>query len=629
MFENILKTIYRTPIKSIIVLIILFFVSFALFSRINEYITTTSEFRALEDSFYGLGFVEISPPIFRPDAFDDGSYFLIGDEINYDHIDGTWEHTRYEPLTDNIIDFINNISYVTSTEIRFMTAGIHNSFFRLDEGRRFFNHFDRVIFEATLDYLYIYEDLFARNVDNFFKNFGWNEDFLPYIPVSARARFTNYIPLHNLPNHRMQTLFESEAGKLRDGGIVFDLAFRGEPPNWMSDEDREIVTKTRNAFGVATMDGMTIVVILSYFVDNTIIFEQGNRYILVGRFDAYSIELNCPTMAFWLDSLIIPIEDATDNADLALAIEMVESDWHTFDIVYTNDMSSIYRFAHGQTGISDGRMLTPDDYNTNHAVISRVLANEYNLSIGDTISFGLADRLHNQHVSLGALSAGSRGRFARPVEYVDLEIVGIFNELTGDMQISNNPNWAYSRNTIFVPVSLLPDSVDMTNHVIHPGEFSFIIGNIRDTGSFIETYGPTFRDMGIRLMFTDMGWSDIESDFLFTQRAAMIAMFMWILALIGVIVLVVYLFIIRNKKEYAIMRSIGKTKAQANISVFLPLFILGIISISLGGIIVAVNTQIILFIFITLVFLALVEFTGLIITGRKPVLELLQEGNKK
>ena len=627
MFENIIKTIYRVPIKSIIVLGILFFVSFALFSRVNEYVITSREFRELEDSFYGVGAVEVSPPQSCVWGIR-SSYFLTSDRINRDSPDGTWEHTRYEPLTLDIINFINNISYVTSVDTRFMTAGIHSSFFRLDDREAFFNYSHRVIFEAAL---YSYRTTIWGDWD-------WDEDILPYANLSTIARFTDFVLLHDLPDYAL-TILQNFHNLNRDA-FPIRSSFSGEIPDWIPDEYTVRITAARDYVDLSTM-GRDSLTLSAAAVSNNIInnFEIGNRYVLVGLLnrDMY-ITLGCPTMGLWMYSLIMA--DAYNNPDLDLALEMTISDWHTFDIVYTNNMSSIYRFAHGQTSITEGRMLNPDDYGTNYAVISRVLANQYNLSIGDTVSFGLADRLHNQHVSLGAVSAGSRGRFARPVQQVDLEIIGIFSENTSETQIGNNPHWSYSSSTVFVPVSLLPDSVDMTNHVIHPGEFSFIIGNIRDAARFLEIYAPILRDMGVRLMFTDSGWGDIESDFLLTRRAATMAISVWLFAIIGVVILVVYLFIIRHKKEYAIMRSLGRTKTQTNLAVFLPLFLLGIISVSLGGITAAINTSrtmaqtpdiamVLFLIFITLVFLAIVEWIGLIIAGRKPVLELLQGSGKR
>jgi len=160
--------------------------------------------------------------------------------------------------------------------------------------------------------------------------------------------------------------------------------------------------------------------------------------------------------------VVIPIPDTTagnyletdDFTDLRKLIEMINADKYTFDIVYSNDMASIKRFSKNESQIIEGRLLAPTDYGSQVCVINNILAEKYGLAIGNRINIGLCDILHEQHVGLGTVSAGARGRYTTPVKEVELEIVGTYKEFTGSLQQGNTPHWSYSSNTIFVPLSL-------------------------------------------------------------------------------------------------------------------------------------------------------------------------------
>jgi len=612
-----IKSTLRSPIKTLIMLILITVMSFGLFSRVNNYISTLQEFQYIESTFQGVGTVDVSPPDVFPVA---SSTFLTGMYFNPDSPSGTWEHTRYQALPAEIISQISKLTYVTSTDIRYMTAGIHNTFFRLDDRQTFHNYTHRVIVEATL---------LAVNV---YATSALGEELVPYVNRNVLARFTNFTPLTELPEAG-RAIIESQA--MRD--FTFISNFRGNFPSWVEQSDIDRITANWNSAFEAQSNRLRAshqwpeTGVSHDIVDELTI---GERYVLVARFDLVDDMLNvgCNLSAFWVDSLVVPSTYSLPE-DIQKLIEITNTDLRTFDVVYTNDMASISRFAHGFSGMAEGRKISPADYGTNVAVISHVLAEFYNLSIGDTISLGLTDRLHNQHAGLGAVSAGVRGRFATPIKYVDLEIVGIYVEFTNDLHQANNPHWSYSSNTIFVPTSLLPiDPNEVEGHRIEPSELSFVIGNIHNVRNFRERYAPFIEnELGLRLTLTDSGWSEIETDFLLTQRMALLAILALVLTMVAAIVLVVFLFVIQRKKEYAIMRATGCSRYRASMSLFLPLFLLGVIAIAIGGIgawfyVSASIATVLVSIFTMLIVLATAEGVGLAIVGRVPPLVLLQGG---
>ena len=135
-----------------------------------------------------------------------------------------------------------------------------------------------------------------------------------------------------------------------------------------------------------------------------------------------------------------------------------------------------------------------------------------NLKLGDTISLKLGHELFEQYYSLGAV-AGTKERLSEEWTDAEFEIVGISKDRDA-YTLSRTPNWTYSSNTVFVPLSSLPlTEEELEGHEFSPSEFSFKVDNAWDIEAFKEECIPQIEAMGLTVMFDDGGWSEVVKAF--------------------------------------------------------------------------------------------------------------------
>jgi hypothetical protein len=202
----------------------------------------------------------------------------------------------------------------------------------------------------------------------------------------------------------------------------------------------------------------------------------------------------------------------------------------------------------------------------------------------------LGDRIFEPHVSLGALAV-TRSRFARPVDYVGLEIVGIYTNSDNIIHRGNTAHHSYSAATVFLPLHLLPASADTANTPVKPGAFSFVVQNARNGAAFLREAQHTLGATGLLLTFDDGGWMDIEREFTLTQRISLIAITVLVITTAAVAGFVVFLFILQKKRDFAIMRATGCSQYRASFSLFLPLLTVAVLAVVAGGCAAWVNSS--------------------------------------
>lgn len=148
------RTLYRSPVRTLLTFILLAVVTFAFFSQVAEYAVTTREFNNAVKQYYGLGAVEIKPP--DVPVVENGYYLQFDPRIEkYPYNTERWFNksytpVRYPPLTQEQVGAISSFPYISFTDMRYMTAGVSDTYYRLDE-RNIYNHTLRCIVEGTLE----------------------------------------------------------------------------------------------------------------------------------------------------------------------------------------------------------------------------------------------------------------------------------------------------------------------------------------------------------------------------------------------------------------------------------------------------------------------------------------------
>jgi len=534
--------------------------------NVAENIVTSREFERTASHYRGVGAVEVNK-IDRDNHLTDG---YIHADIYFPYRDSWleqgYQYLRYRGLTSSEMAVIASLPYVSSVSTRYMTAGISDTLKRIDSRADYYNYTARFVAEATLDSIDYRGEIAV--------NSGVNRYRLKFSDYDILAGDVNWFA--NNPNS-----FTVIATTFVPGQVV------GRTVGF-SDVARAVATVSLS--GDSEHDRLYS----NEYIDTLTV---GQRYVIVGRAEPLA---QLSTTFYLTDTLslqwcnqVFPIEEKPDNylnsnefRSLLELIEITNADLRTFDIVYTDDMSAIMRFADNDMGLTSGRLLSHEDSENrlNTCVVSNQFIIKNNLALGDTITLRLGDKLFDQHAVLGAV-ASIPERWSETFREEAFEIVGVYADLDSRFRQAQNLRWTYSVNTIFVPLSFLTVSVP-DEYEIKPGEFSFIIDDPKNITLFLENSAPIINEkLGYTLLFNDGGWLAIEKQLSQTESLTVVKLLSLVTATLVATTISVYLFIGRKKHEYAIMRALGTSRRKANFTLIIPLCLITIISILLGSII--------------------------------------------
>ena len=551
-----IKTLFRSPARTILTFVLLGIVTFAFFSQTAQYFIVSREFNNASRQYRGVGSAQAAPPE------ESNPWWPVPVDLNGVDISSLIEPYKdlYQLLTWEQIETISGLPYITTTDTRYMTAGVSDTYIRIDDGRYFYNFTSRCVIEGTLAEV---SEFLTANVFTLVDcrllagNPPWEID-QGAVEVTALAPAPRY--------------------KVYGGSYGFRRVMYTLTPIYKYGDE--------------------------YIQDN---MTPGNRYVFTLRFEPLwrrenqldpmwppwrkEYQLSDYLSEPWCEAIWQAGENSPDYlesvefAPLRTLIEITNSDMYTFDIVYTSDMGSIMRVSTGAMAIIDGRALRPEDSENGAqvCVVSREFADANGLAVGHTVSMGLGSKLFEQYKNLGALAVYPQ-RYAPPGDEVCLEIVGIYTDTDGPTSQSREPNWRYSASTIFVPKSLLHvDEGQLSGHMPTPAEFSYVVGNAWDIPSFIDEVLPAIEALGLTPIFHDQGWIDIAEGFRAARMVSIIRIVTLMAAVAASIWFNVFMFIGRKKKEYAIMRALGTTKRISNRTLVLPLFAVVVVSILVGS----------------------------------------------
>ena len=658
-----IKTLFRSPLKTLLTFFLLFAASFMMVYNLADYSMTGREFARSMANYKGIVSVERDREI---KSYQQGApFFLLSDPTNEANYDNYFPYEKFHmpSFTEDELQTITAMPHITSPSKRYMTAGISSQYQRTDvQGTynldTFFNYTGRFVIEATIDSVEpTYSGLrnpgladgstdgYVLTVSNV-EHLAGREDWV-FKPEHSVVPEGTYKIVAVTPTEKYYETANVVLGTSTEGRLLTD--YRN---NHVSTEMLEGIVPGERYVIAGRIDGR------GEWTGEPVEYESESEERLIGH--PLDRQIGDDTLYGWWP-YIYSLEGKPENyleteefAPLRELIEITNNDLHTFDVVYTDDMSAIRRVTENRMLLSEGRLLTAEDSEKASpvCVVSDTMLQELGLEIGDSISLRLGDRLMEQYAPLGAV-ASTRGRYAENfTEEQEFEIVGSYVELNINKMLDVDLCWAYSDNTVFVPLSFLPVSGEtLAEHEFKPSEVSFIIGDAQNIRSFYEEQLPVLEGMGFQVHFSDGGWMNIEQHLRRSEILTVSKLIAFAAASLLAILLTVYLFILRKKKEFAIMWALGTTRAKARRSLLIPLMVLAAAAIIPGGVLAALYAQSqaedILSDFITiglsvdtsvqlsaiafgvlaeLLFLLLAAFTGLIHIGRKPPLALLQAG---
>ena len=615
-----MKSLLRSPLKTVLTLLLLSAAAFLLLYNLSEYAATDRQYREAREHYEGVLTVEEAPVPEQVDARY--NFFLLTDPTNpgrtFDRF--SYEEYHHQSLSEETVSMLSSLPYISRVERRYMTAGVSDEYLRLDTDTNLFPYNARLIVEGTLERM---EELSFVNQGAFANIKPFSEDASAAL-VLTDIRLLAGDPAQLKDDDTLTAELRTLTEEKRDAYV-----FNADSCGW----------STR--FAVLTLD-------LGLYREDYEALMPGRRYVFVLRGVNPWARAEDPTfgddtrIGWW--PYITDVTDLPENwleteafAGLRELIEVTNDDLHTFDVVYGDDMASIQRAAEERLICMEGRFLTPADAGQPFCVVSTDFLEQNGLAVGDTLTLRLGNYLCEQYAPLGAV-ASTRGRYSTAFQTQTFTIIGAYMDLNEGKHMNRDLYWCYSNNAIFVPSAFLPDCVNAETYTAKPPEMSFVVGKAEDILPFMEECLPQVEAMGLTYTFSDGGWPQVGAELMQARELNLMKVLIFAVAALFALVLTIWLFITRKKQEFGIYRALGMPKREASGRLFFPLLFLGAVSSvlgTLGAFLVTLRKTAAvsgtLFLLGGLGFLgllALLSWGGILLLRRKSILELVQGGRK-
>ncbi|MBR5701496.1 MAG: type II toxin-antitoxin system mRNA interferase toxin, RelE/StbE family, partial [Oscillospiraceae bacterium] len=587
-----LRMLLRSPVKTAVTLLLIAAASFLFLYNLLDYAMTKRNYDRTYSQYHG--YLSLLHPEDR--LLGETSdwwmqrYFFISDPASDPAYTGDYPEELYHlrSFTGEEMEKLTSMPYVSRAEKHYMTGGI------TDFPRRFYytsmgcyariNYASRVILEGTYDGMEpnlermdlpsiygtgVYTNLRLKDV----KLISGNEEELKQNRL--------YINRNGLYIRVYATIPARADNEARSGGRLTDVG--PYTKNWISTDTVLSLEKGRRYLFVACID--------TYSSGSRIGEEESaatNPYTYLGDDSLYGV---CDYITL-LDGEPENYLETEKFAGVRQMMEIMEADRYTLDVHYLEDIRGIKRYQDGTLQSTRGRMLTREDSLEHNpvCVIPESMAERQGLELGDTLRLRLGDKLLEQYVPMGAVGY-SVPRYAENWTEQEFTIVGTFTEGGLNRLPVEESFWAFGDNAVLVPLSFLPETADTENYRIKPTDITFVIDDADSIIPFRDEVLPQLLEAGYTVSFTDGGWPAVREQLSQAGSLGLVKLCAFALSAILVLCLTVYLYILRKKKEFAVMRALGCPTREARKSLLFPLLTLAVPAVLLGSVAAALYTR--------------------------------------
>ena len=627
-----IQALCRSPLKTALTLLLLAAAVFLFLYNLSDYSVSHREYREAREKYEGVLTVEEQyPPEQKAPKWD---FFLETDPTNPAETYGkvTYAEYHHESLHADTMEALSALPCVSRVERRYMTAGVSPEYERLDTDWSFIAYNARCILAGTVTKIQ---------------------------PALMSSTLAMVAPEAGPEGIQAVTLGDWE---VLAGDPDWTLGLEHQKVEIWAVRDEYKGTYVRIGFNDFAHRHAFQSLDPDYFWSDLEQLEVGRRYVFIlrnKRSDGYGdspedgdeefhrFYMGDDTRKGWWP-YVTDITDLPEGwleteefAPLRELIQVTNDDIHTFDVVYGDDMAAIRRVAEGRMVCDEGRFLTMADAGQPVCVMNSDLMETYGLHVGDQITLDLGNYLCEQYAPLGAVAA-TKGRYSTAFDRRTFTVIGAWRDLNEGKHSDRDRYWCYSVNSIFVPSAFLPDCVNADTYAPKPGELSFVVENAEDILPFVENSIPQVEEMGKPYAFSDGGWLQIADELMQAKSLSLVKLLIFSAAALFALILTVWLFIGRKKREYGILRALGMEKGKAGSRLVVPFLLLGILAATAGLIAARIVTArqlaaehapasfglFLLGALGFLVLLALAAFIGLLLIRRKSILELVQEKQK-
>lgn len=515
-----LKSLLRSPVKTILTFLLIASASFALFSRVTDYAVTTRETKNAESLYHAVASLDNDVPDIPIEIKSvrsaDGSV-LSGYHTVYEMEDKPW-------LTKEQLEEFSSLPGVTVADNRYMTAG------RVED-------YKRLVGSGDYGGFFVFEGTYQGYIDD--KDPSVLEDH-----VELKFDDVKVIAAEEGP--------EIDTSFTMNGAPLGDTFYAKSPYTRAFYDSLEIgcrcLVLAENTGYSYESDGDAGI----FFRPHAI--GEGALRVIDGQPDNYLETESFALQKGWVDAI---------NHNLSV-----------YDVIYTSDMRAISSFNRQRCNIVKGRYLTKEDAGADVCVVSEEFLEAHGLSVGDSINIQLGDKI-GYTMAYGETKDWwtylDSEKIPNYVASAELTIIGAYAE--GEGEIYTMPN------DIYVPATLLP--VEVPDDDVS----SLFVENAQDIEAFHEAVEEFAQKVGLTLKYSDRGWLDVKDSFQMGALSSLLTTVLYVAGAVLALFLAVYLYIGRNRKSYAIMRTLGVPSKAAGNSVALPFVAVSALAVSIGGIV--------------------------------------------
>ena len=268
------------------------------------------------------------------------------------------------------------------------------------------------------------------------------------------------------------------------------------------------------------------------------------------------------------------------RAELTAADVVQEQNRHTAILYGTKDMSAIpdAQEATREMYIVDGRWLNQEDNESFNPVcaVHEAFAERRDLKVGDVLTITIRD----VQQPYGYFPRGTTldEVNAVPGTTQTFTIAGIYNTRSyGQAPISSRTT------TIYVPDSCIPAGYDRSvEDSLYGSSYSFVLNHPGDERAFQQQYRGALDALGISVAFVANGWEPFAAAAQPIRQSTAVGAVMFAVVHVLTLLLAVFLYLRQHRKEYAIARALGIPVKRLAGWHLVPLLTLGTIGFTVG-----------------------------------------------
>lgn len=530
--RNTIKTLVRTPVRTLLVFVLLAAASFACLSRAGEYYITSREIDRLADQYVSTGYLEAIHP----------------GEMIYDVHGSYYNETSFSSASmEEAVRILESAGQTAYVDVSRAVSGYAGDIYApLSDG--VLNAFPSNITYAKIT---VAGKSCAKDNPYSHRVHGRIEEIYAGLPNVAEIDAT--VPLYVMPQQPTDTEEEyAEAVQTIYDKFEEKQTYLVALNTYMTLERPVGKPDVRDTGQYLTAGGFYV-----KYHFNLVSLDGGELFCYPVDED-FSLE-----DSFWDETYTV------DGISLRRRLETWEHNIHTLRFDTCGDLLTEPAFVSGECYMVEGRPITREDEENASpvCVILQEFAALRGISVGDTIGIRMED-LTMVGSSYAPEDYPWEEQDSRQLELTVVGIYGSESEETG------------------VNFSYLPDSCitqEWENPVFRARDISFVLHSPQEEDAFRETVAAPLEKLGFSVSFGDSGWEEMAPS-LRTIRQSSLAGFLAMAAAAGLaLVLVEYLFIGRKKREFAIMRALGTPRRAAGGSLLLSLVCLSVPAITCGA----------------------------------------------